>query len=63
VSEELRCDHCDKLLITVRPGRITTHGALSIRTRSLDGQAWVECPACGRETQFAQKGLGLQLDA
>jgi hypothetical protein len=63
VSEELRCSHCDKVLITVQPGRITTSAALSIRTRSLDGQAWVECPACGRETQFAQKALGLKLNA
>jgi hypothetical protein len=50
VSEQIKCAHCRKGLITIEPGRLTTHGPTSIRIGASNGRAWVECPACGHET-------------
>jgi hypothetical protein len=61
VSQQFNCEHCDKPLITIDPGRVTTHGALSIRTSALDGHNWVECPHCGRETRLDLQRYGLRL--
>ncbi len=59
--EKFHCDHCRRLLLTVEPGRLTTHGAMSIRTRSADGWAWVECPQCGKESPVELELAALQL--
>ena len=48
--DEIHCEHCTKLLISVAPGRLTTHGPMSIRSSFQDGQRWVECPQCGRDS-------------
>lgn len=61
LARQFSCEHCDKPLITVEPARFTTHGALSIRTSSLEGRSWVECPACGRETRIDLQRFGVRL--
>jgi hypothetical protein len=60
VTERFACEHCKKTLITIEPGRFTTHAAMSIRATP-DGRTWVECSACGRETRIEPERFGVKL--
>ena len=59
MSDQVHCGYCDRALVTVEFGRFSTHGAIAIRSGSLSGPVWIECPSCGRETVVARARLRL----
>ena len=61
MSEQVLCAHCQKPLLTTEPRRFITHGPVTIRTGVVEGQAWVECPTCGKETRFEHGKVSLKL--
>ena len=58
---QIRCVHCDRVLMTAEPGRLVAHGAVSIQAGTHDGKGVVECCRCGRETPLDLGDFGLRL--